>query len=213
MTDSSSNAVLSLEPRVVRGVWLWCAALTLVLGIVGCSGDTDPGEGSRFTVVDSLLGPALSDSTLGVTFRAPAVFEAARPEFMAQVASQIPRDPGNVYFVQPHMIFAIPGENARIFVSGFPEKLDNEMDAVWREGYLEQAREKAVPQVPELDEYTLNGADVLELRINSREIANVRLVCGRETRPIVQIDYLIPQSLYEELRPALESSMGSLGWF
>lgn len=188
-------------------------------GLVGLPGCSDQG-GSRgavkekeFAVDSALLGVGHTDSLLGIVFRAPRGFEAASRDFMAQVESQIPRDPGNEYFVVPRMIFSVPGQAGRIFVSEFPEKLDNSMEDAWREGYLEEARVKASPLVPGVDRYLLKGAEVLQLLIESPEAVNFRLVVARESRPNLQIDFLIPRASYPDLERAVESSVGSLEWF
>lgn len=207
-------------PRTVRSRRLAGVCIALLVSFafslsVGCGEDAADGEPEEMTfeVDPNLLGPAWTDSTLGITVVPPQGFQAASDEFMANVKGQMPApEDADEFFVLPEMVFAPPASSTRLFVSRFMGRGPGPLSEEWIEGYLASAAEKAAPNEIESDRYLLRGRPVLQVLIQG-EFVNRRLVSAVEGRPVVQVDYLVPRTEYADRLEAIESSIGSLERF
>jgi hypothetical protein len=181
-----------------------------LLQISGCSERAE----ERFTVDPSLLGPVQTDSELRVRFQAPVQFQAADSVFLAQSRrALLAAGRTEPYEILPAMIFSIPASDARCFVSSFPNARGAVFDAAWREGYLNAAREKAGTNEFESELVARDENDILAVRVKGRGFLNQRFVCATPQGQILQVDYLLPDSLAKPLQPGIESSIGAMTFF
>ncbi|MCA9726448.1 MAG: hypothetical protein KC729_02120 [Candidatus Eisenbacteria bacterium] len=190
-----------------RLVSMVLGAVLLIVG--GCSEKSDP-----FPVDPALLGPVQTDDALHLRFQAPVQFQAADPSFLARsrqaLAAQRRGDP---YEIMPSMIFAIPGSDARCFVSSFPNAHGVAFDDQWRDGYLKAARERSVSGSFDSELIARPDRSVLAVTVAGEQMVNRRFVCATPQGELLQVDYLIPDSLRTTLEPAVKSSIGSMTFF
>lgn len=184
----------------------------LALAAAGCSERASDGtEEKRFTVDPALLGPAYSDRDLQLQFQPPVQFLSADSAFVDRYQQDIRRATRNdPYEVLPSMIFSIPETNARCFVSTFFNSPGAEFDETWRTQYVAAARERARNNQFQSEMVERDGLDILAITVEGVGFVNRRFVFEAPPGRIVQIDYLLPDSLARSLGPAIDSSIGAL---
>ncbi|MEZ4653210.1 MAG: hypothetical protein R3E12_06275 [Candidatus Eisenbacteria bacterium] len=189
-----------------RLVSMVLGAVLLIVG--GCSGESDP-----FPVDPALLGPVQTDDALHLRFQAPVQFQAADPSFLARsrqaLAAQRRGDP---YEIMPSMIFAIPGSDARCFVSSFPNAHGVAFDDQWA-GRLLEGRSGAVGvRLFRFELIARPDRSVLAVTVAGSRWSTVAS-CVPPQGELLQVDYLIPDSLRTTLEPAVKPSIGSMTFF
>jgi len=197
----------------------YATATLLILALsfgVGCGGsDRDPLTERQLDIDPSLLGAAVTDSSLGMTFLPPAELQAAEPAFIQRVQRELRGSAASAdsFFIIPAMIFAVPEQDTRIFVSEFSHPPADGPTPEWRDRYLKRAKEKAAGAEVETESYRIGDLEFHQFLVRDFSFVNHRLVCYRPGGPMAQVDYLIPRADYERLLPAIESSIGSIELF
>jgi hypothetical protein len=208
-TESRATTHRPAGPRGANARAVLILAAGVASFLFGC-GEQEPPR-----VDPALLGPALTDSLLGITFRPPSQLQAAAPEYVDQIHEQMKHaasrdDP---FFIIPAMIFASPVGQARCFVSAFRTPPADGLTPEWKDRYLKQASERAAPASIETGSYEVGGAEVYDLKIEGEEVVNHRVLLAGLHGDLLQIDYFVSRQEYPSYAPAIESSIRSLVLF
>ncbi len=168
-----------------------------------------------FKVDTTLLGPAVSDSTLRITFRPPSIFEAIPPARAAQIRAAVEQNqkPGDSLAAVPVLLFGRPGNVGLCTVSRLVLAPAGGMTPAWIAWCRQAVRRQTAPAAV-TDSLFRVGADVA-LRF---EVRNPKMVLYRLIRPgpggaLVQVDFLTPLPDFDRTVPAIESSIGSMIFF
>lgn len=201
-----------------------CALVLLgvLLHAVGCGrGDENKGRTPsvaemRFAVDPSLLGPAVTDSFLRLTFRPPAELTPADTELVRGLRDEAVRAarPGDPLAVEPVFLFAKPAGGACCRVGRFLAPPPGRLDPVWVDSCRAGLQRQVAPAAVESDLYRIGRVTVVaQFLVRNESMVLFRLLCqGPGPAPIV-IDYLVPVGDYPGLARAIESSIGSVETF
>ncbi len=201
---------------------LW---ITIGVGLAlacGCGGKKERGTASlpplQVQVDASLLGPAVTDSSLGVTFRPPALFQPVpEPRLLAiQEAVRSSLSPNDSIAAVPERIYGRPGSVALCTVSRFVHPPARGANTAWMDACAAAVRRTVAPASIQEARFRMGNAVGLRFVVQNSQMVLTRLVYLSPAALAgggapVQIDYLFPRAEYPQTERAIESSTGTVG--
>lgn len=169
----------------------------------------------HFDIDPALLGPAVTDSILGVTFRPPAFFQAVGPERLREIQENVREglQAGDSMAVMPVRVFGRPGGVALLTLSRFVNPPPGGIDGPWLDFLRRETRRRVAPATVEDDLYRLNGVPTAQFLVQNPSMVLFRLVLQGPGPAPVQVDFVLPRTEYEGAVRAVESSIGSIQMF
>lgn len=169
-----------------------------------------------FQIDPELLGPAVTDSTLRITFRAPAFFQLGNPDRVQQIREMVLQEqkPDDPMAIEPALIYGRPDHPGTVCtVSRFLRPPAGGMNPEWIELCRKSTQESVAPATAQDDLFRIGQGVALQFLVQNPQMVLFRLVVQGPGPEPVRIDYLIPRPDYESVVRAIESSMGSMVLF
>jgi hypothetical protein len=195
------------------------ALIVLGLALPCCQRERKPTANvpqKSYRVDESLLGPAVTDSTLRLIFRPPSFFQPGHPERVKQIKESVRQGqkPDDPLAVEPMLIFGRPDRPGSVCtVSRFLHPPKAGMTGEWIELNRKTTRETVAPATVQDELCRVGDTVMLQLLIQNPQMVLFRVVCqGRRLDP-VRIDYLVPRADYAAAVRSIESSLGSIRLF
>jgi hypothetical protein len=218
-TRRTIPASILSEAAVIPALVALLIAL-LAGGLSGCQG-AKKGSGASLPIkniqVDaSLLGQAVTDSTLRFTFRPPSFFQPGNPERVKQIQEAVRRGqkPDDPMAAEPILIFGRPDRPGSVCtVSRFLKAPQGGMTPEWIEALRKSTKETVESATVQDELYRVGNMAVLQLVIRNPQMVLFRAICQEPRHEPVRLDFLIPAGEYEGSVRALESSVGSIAMF
>jgi len=197
-----------------RRTFVTLSALALLVGLAsGCGEGRSGAEGAlTFRVDPARLGARFEHRGAGLALRAPAGWDAL-PDSLVNAAMARLRDAGTAIGThEPEMLAvyrAVP-EGATLAVSRY----DGELAPAARDSLalLHLATMRAQHPGGQVDDgrFVYRGFEIVQLRAVDSTTVAFKLLLSRKARPLMQLDYVVPRSIYSRELESVESSIGSL---
>jgi hypothetical protein len=186
------------------------AFILLSVCLNGCSSDPNKSASRQitFTVIDSLLGEKISDSTLAISFSPPKGWIAI-PDSVLQLAieSDISATRPPIRYVYG---YSDPQTNSVMTMSRM-ELFDNTDSSATMKEYKNAIAAGDSSARVELSVFYCNGFKIHQLHVTSSGFTVRKLIYSRDKLPSpIQFDYAIPAEFYEGMIATIESVAGSV---
>lgn len=171
-------------------------------GMVEMSFDVDP----------ALLGFTIEDSTLGIRLTPPRGWPPLTPGQFEQVRSAIDQVRGrdSQFTSTPVRIFYEP-ERRLFLIAAYLPNWPAVLEPLAGLHAYRKRLDAIMPDVQIHDAlYRLGPIGVYQLQISNEIMLNLRLFLLQDGRSPVQVDYLMPRSVYPLVAKAVEASIGSI---
>lgn len=165
----------------------------------------------EFEVDPVLLGNVYRDSTLMLQFAPPRGWPPLDPSLMDAARKILDENLPAVerFSIRPHRIFYSPEKKLFMLISQFPN-WPVVMDPYVAFAEYRESLQRRVQGVEMSDTFYQRGdLDVYQIVLTNPVMVNFRLMFIQEGRTPVQVDYLFPRGLYEEMIKGIEASVGS----
>ena len=186
------------------------AVLAVAALLAGCTKQSEVAQrGSiEFRVNAERLGARFEHSGTRLALRAPAGWNPLADSLIAEAMRRVGADAQN----GPVLIamFRQEPEGAALTVSGYPASLGlPALDslAVARLAALRTAHAGA-----KIDDgrFSYHGYEIVQFRTVDAQMVSFQLLVSERTQPLMQLDYVVPRSIYPRELESVESSIGSL---
>ena len=189
------------------------AALSITL-LASCGQSNEPSqqfEELSFAVDKSLLGPSFTDSTLGFSFHPPMGWEKVPDTTMVKARETLSDVIGQESDSQVSSLrFFINLEKGSSCVLSRLLGLDLSGQV---QGSLEefesQLRDKFPGANVKKGAFRIDDLKVFQFLVTDDQRVIFKLVCWGSPKQIIQVDYVVPRSVYRQQIKAIESSIGS----
>ena len=184
--------------------------LLAALGFVACNNDDQSivENTIEFRVNPERVGPAIADSSLGITFQPPASCVKMPASFVNEVQAELVKQfaQSDDFSIEPAHIFIDEQNSFVCLISTLPdinsdstaEDYEADLYETWQENDVEQT------------EFIHNGFNIYQTLVMSPIRVQFILVVPQPRQPSFRIDYIIPKENYSGQIKAIESSIGSL---
>jgi hypothetical protein len=166
----------------------------------------------KFDVDPALLGFSVDDSTLGIRLTPPRGWPPLSPgqfEMVRSALEQVGKSESR-FDSTPVRIFYEPGKRLFLIMA----QLTNWPAVLDPIGGFREYRQRLDATLKDVEIgdalYRLGPIGVYQLQIQSPVMLNFRLFLLQDGHLPVQIDYLIPRSVYPDVAKAIEASIGSI---
>ena len=187
--------------------------LAVVLLVAGCGKEeAKQGDALTFRVNPDRLGDRFESPGTGLTLRAPAGWNAL-PESLVLAAMDRLRAAGTgIGDTEPEMLALYRGapEGATLAVSRYDVELPSSARDSLALLHLQAMRRQHPAAQVDDGRFAYRGYEVVQLRAVDSLTVAFKLLLSRKSQPLVQLDYVVPRSVYSRELEAVESSIGSL---
>jgi len=176
----------------------------MLCAIQSCSSPTTEEKGPvemTFTVVDALLGPAVSLQDPPLTIRPPKGWDGM--DSLRVAALEIPA--GRTFHLKPRMVFMDSTSGCVLFVTSWT----TDSTLAWAEAEARQKSEldqAGRGRQVRHDSFILAGQKCLQSLVQDSLRVNFKLLLDKG----IQLDYIVPATSYATQAERIESSLGSL---
>ena len=192
--------------------WTRLPLLALVL-VAGCGEESArQNEPLTFRVNPDRLGERFERPGTGVTLRAPAGWHALPESLVSAAMDRLRASGAGIGATEPEMLALFRGtpEGATLAVSRY----DFELPPASRDSlallHLRTMRLQHPQAQVDDGRFVYRGFEIVQLRaVDSLSVA-FKLLLSRKAQPLVQLDYVVPRSVYSRELESVESSIGSL---
>lgn len=198
-----------LVTKLNHPLLLWLV-LVLACGVLASCGEQTESavlQPMQFAVDSTLLGSVVEDAALGLRFQPPRGWEAFsedQVDSMRQATSGM----GDM-LLRPRYVFLHPEHGSVLTVSSLAR--DSSVTYAEQIASYEQALSGPLPAGAVKKAQFLKGnLPVTQFLIQTDAMVNFKLILQEAPGDLVQLDYLVPQSLYPQTARMLESSIGSI---
>ncbi len=183
------------------------------LVLICCSTEQGAGDGEMtFAVDEGLLGDAFRDVSGDFAIRAPAGWTAlpdsVLEEAMRIAEQRVEMNPRHL----PRMLamFRHPRHGATLTVSRYR----SELSQAERDSLIKFQGDGLYATFPEVNvqstRFVYQGSQVRQFMVSDPRAVVIKLLVDRLPLPMYQLDYVIPQAVYEKNLNSVESSIGSM---
>jgi len=199
-----------MRPRSLASLLAPVLAVALA---AGCGDGSSRQEGPlTFRVDPARLGQRFERTGAGFTLRAPAGWEAL-PDSLVSAAMARLRDAGaEIGLREPEMlaVYRAAPEGATLAVSRYDAELPPaSRDSLALLHLATMRRQHPGGQVDD-GRFVYRGFEIVQLRAVDSVTVAFKLLLSRKSRPLAQLDYVVPRSIYSRELESVESSIGSL---
>ncbi len=184
--------------------------LLATIGFVSCNND-DPHESENtieFRVNPEWVGPAIADSSLGISFQPPASCIKMPASFVDEVQAELVKQfaQSDDFSIEPAHIFIDEQNSFVCLISTLPDVNSDSTADDYKAELYETWQENDVEQT----EFIYNKFIIYQTLVMSPVRVQFILVVPRSAQSSFRIDYIIPKENYSGQIEAIESSIGSL---
>lgn len=162
-----------------------------------------------FNVNQTLLEPAITDTTLNITMAAPKAWEKMDDALFAEVMEQVAPHLRQGLELAPRWIFMNVRSRAMCIVSqvnGVDITPDDTFletqEAAYRDAFPEAVVQRAI--------FRKDAFRVYQLMVNASDVVLIKLICDAPETLMFEVDYVVPKAVYAAELRAIESSIGSI---
>lgn len=162
-----------------------------------------------FNVNQTLLEPAIRDTTLNITMAAPKAWEKMDDALFAEVMEQVAPHLRQGLELAPRWIFMNVRSRAMCIVSqvnGVDITPDDTFletqEAAYRDAFPEAVVQRAI--------FRKDAFRVYQLMVNASDVVLIKLICDAPETLMFEVDYVVPKAVYAAELRAIESSIGSI---
>lgn len=182
--------------------------------LIYCGGEHEGSpkiEQLSFAVCDSLLGSVYVDSISRFSFHPPLGWEQVPDTTLYEAKRKLTEamDPNESIRIEPLQFFIDVRSRSSCCLSrltGF-HVTNQTLDSLGE--YRSLLKAKFPETKIEEGAFRVDDVNVYQFLITDNERVTFKLVCWGSSRQVVQVDYVVPFSLYRESIKAIESSIGS----
>ncbi len=188
-------------------------SLVPALLLAGCERDSSRREEPlSFRVSPERLGDRFEDSGIGLSLRAPAGWDAM-PDSLVRAAMDGLRASGAAIGTREPELLALfrrSPEGATLAVSRYQDTLEPAARDSLALLHLRAMRRQHPDGRVEDGRFVYRGFEIVQFRAVDSTTVAFKLLLSRTARPLVQLDYVVPRSVYSRELESVESSIGSL---
>lgn len=165
-----------------------------------------------FRVNAALLGERFEGPGSGLTLQAPAGWTPLPDSSLAAAMERLRGAGTAIGTVEPELLalYREAADGALLAVSRYALELPPASRDSLALLHLRRMRERnAGGQVAD-GRFTYHGFEIVQLRAVDAQTVAFKLLVSRPSRALVQLDYVVPRSVYSRELEAVESSIGSL---
>lgn len=162
-----------------------------------------------FNVNQTLLEPAIRDTTLNITMAAPKAWEKMDDALFAEVMEQVAPHLRQGLELAPRWIFMNVRSRAMCIVSqvnGVDITPDDTFletqESAYRDAFPEAVVQRAI--------FRKDAFRVYQLMVNASDVVLIKLICDAPETLMFEVDYVVPKAVYAAELRAIESSIGSI---
>lgn len=162
-----------------------------------------------FNVNQTLLEPAITDTTLNITMAAPKAWEKMDDALLAKVMEQVAPHLRQGLELAPRWIFMNARSRAMCIVSqvnGVEIAPDDTLLETQENAYRDAFPEAAVRRAT----FRKDAFRVYQLMVSASDVVLIKLICDAPETLIFEVDYVVPKAVYAAELRAIESSIGSI---
>jgi len=201
---------LVTRPRTLVPLLVWSLAAALA---AGCGDGSSRQEGPlTFRVDPARLGERFEHPGTGLALRAPAGWDALPDSLVRAAMARLRESGAAIGSREPEMLAVYRGapEGATLAVSRY----DAELPPASRDSlallHLATLRRQHPGAQVDDGRFVYRGFEIVQLRAVDSVTVAFKLLLSRKARPLVQLDYVVPRSIYSRELESVESSIGSL---